>query len=162
MTTKDYNHCVNEYSDAIYTYLCRSYSNQEMAKDVVQSVFEKLWIKKDELDVKQVKSYLFTMARNRAIDVWRKEHRVVSIEAHHDRAQNSAMTESFENMEQAHHYLRSLDERQKSILLLREYEGHSYQDIADIMNMSLSQVKIILFRARKQLMQTNKKKSKAI
>ena len=147
MTTKDYNNCVNEYSDALYTYLCRSYSNREMAKDVVQSVFEKLWVKKDELEVQKVKSYLFTMARNRAIDVWRKEHRVVSIEAHHDRAQSSKMTDSFEYMEEAQHHLSNLDEKQKSILLLREYEGYSYNDIAEIMDMSLSQVKIILFRA---------------
>ena len=162
MTTRDYNNCVHEYSDALYSYLCRSYSDQEMAKDVIQSVFEKLWVKKDELDVKQVKSYLYTMVRNKAIDVWRKERRVISIDSHHDRAQQNKLTESFEYMEEAQFLLKDLDEKQKTILLLREYEGQSYQDIAEIMEMSLSQVKIILFRARKKLMNINKKKSKAI
>ena len=162
MTTKDYNNCVNDYSDALYAYLCRCYSDQEMAKDVVQSVFEKLWIKKDELDVQKVKSYLFSMARNRAIDVWRKEHRVVSIETYHDRAQSSELNESFEYMEEAQHLLKDLNETQKTILLLREYEGYAYSDIAEIMEMSLSQVKIILFRTRKKLMKLNKKKYKAI
>lgn len=161
MTTKDYNHCVNELSDALYRYLCRSYSDAEMAKDVVQSVFEKLWIKRNELEVKEVRSYLFTMARNRAIDVWRKERRVIPIEAHHERATRSQTT-AFEDMDYVNYCLRDLSENQKSIILLREYEGHSYEDIAEIMGMSLSQIKIILFRARKKVLNTVKKKSRAI
>ena len=161
MTTKDYNQCVNDYSDALYRYLSRMYTDQEMARDVVQSVFEKLWIKRDELNLREVKSYLFTMARNKAIDVWRKNKRIISIQEHHDRVElNKA--KSFEDMDYVNYCLRELNENQKSILLLREYEGHSYEDIAEITGMTLSQIKINLFRARKKVMNTVKKKSRAI
>ena len=162
MNTKDYNHCVETYSDSLYRYLCRNYHDMEMAKDVVQSVFEKLWIKRDHLKMEEARAYLFTMARNKAIDIWRKNHRIVAIEDHHDRRVAQSSSQSFEDIDYARYCLRKLNEKQKTVLLLREYEGHSYEDISEITGLTLSQVKIILFRARKKVMDTVKKKSKAI
>ncbi len=162
MDTKDYNHCVKTYADSLYRYLCRSYRDEEMAKDVVQSVFEKLWIKRNNLKMEEARAYMFTMARNKAIDIWRKNHRIIAIEEYHDRQIASPQTQAFEDLDYVSYCLRNLKENQKTILLLREYEGHSYEDIAEIMGMSLSQVKIILFRARKKVMETVKKKSEAI
>jgi RNA polymerase sigma factor (sigma-70 family) len=50
-----------------------------------------------------------------------------------------------------HEALETLPERQKSVVLLRDYEGYSYQEIGEITSMSESQVKVYIFRARKAL-----------
>ena len=49
------------------------------------------------------------------------------------------------------HSLELLSDVQKSILLLRDYEGHSYDEIAEILQISESQVKVYLFRARQKM-----------
>lgn len=58
--------------------------------------------------------------------------------------------------------LKVLNEEQRSIFLLREYEGYPYEDIAQIMGMSLSQVKVTLFRSRQKMLATTQKKIKAV
>mgnify|MGYP002152686501 CR=1 FL=1 len=50
-----------------------------------------------------------------------------------------------------HEALNTLPEKQKSVILLRDYEGYSYQEIGEITEMSESQVKVYIFRARKAL-----------
>ena len=49
--------------------------------------------------------------------------------------------------------LAQLPENQRSIVLLRDYEGYAYKEIAEILKMSETQVKVYLFRARKKLKQ---------
>ena len=44
--------------------------------------------------------------------------------------------------------LEQLPEIQKTVLLLRDYEGYDYQEIGDITNLTESQVKVYIFRAR--------------
>ena len=58
---------------------------------------------------------------------------------------------NFELKEWLHYGLNSLTEQQRSLVLLRDYEGYSYQEIGDITSLTESQVKVYLFRARKAL-----------
>lgn len=161
MTTKEYNQCVDQYADALYRYVSRAFNHIDDARDVVQHCFEKLWLKHHGITVEEVKGFLFVSARNAAIDTWRKEKRLVSLEERTDHA-GSYEDRRWEYWHAAMELLKVLNEEQRSIFLLREYEGYPYEDIAQIMGMSLSQVKVTLFRSRQKMLATTQKKIKAV
>jgi RNA polymerase sigma-70 factor (ECF subfamily) len=81
------------------------------------------------------------------IDMIRKESRNEDFEAaHHDRqVTDHTYTGLFEILEAA---VSRLPEDQRSVILLRDYEGYSYEDIASITGLSESQVKVYIFRGR--------------
>ena len=75
MTIKEYNLCVNEHSDKLYRFILKSMRDRNRAQDVVQDAFEKLWLKIDKVESNKAKAYLFTIAYNKMIDIFRKENR---------------------------------------------------------------------------------------
>jgi RNA polymerase sigma factor (sigma-70 family) len=150
MTEKEYNECVNLYADNVFRFIVKNLRHEEDARDVVQSAFEKLWRNREEVDGAKSKSYLFTVAYNQMIDHLRKVKRIslkdefkaeVSV---YDRQMNNAKAV----LQEA---LARLSETQRSLVMLKDYEGYSYEEIGQIMNLSESQVKVYLHRARLQL-----------
>jgi RNA polymerase sigma factor (sigma-70 family) len=77
MTEKDYNECVKLYADNVYRFILKNLKNEEDAKDVVQSSFEKMWINKEGVEYSKCKRFLFTVAYNTMIDHIRKNKRIV-------------------------------------------------------------------------------------
>jgi RNA polymerase sigma-70 factor (ECF subfamily) len=124
--------------------------HEEDARDVVQTAFEKLWRNRDDVDHEKSKSYLFTVAYNCMIDHLRKIKRVHLKEEFKDEARisNRQVNNTKEILQRA---LSRLSETQRSLVLLKDYEGYSYEEIGQIMNLSESQVKVYLHRARLQL-----------
>jgi RNA polymerase sigma-70 factor (ECF subfamily) len=150
MTEKDYNDCVNLYADNVYRFIVKNLRHEEDARDVVQSAFEKLWRARTEVDHAKCKSYLFTVAYNCMIDHLRKVKRVSLKEEFKEEAriQDRQHNNTKAILERA---LARLSETQRSLVLLKDYEGYSYEEIGQIMNLSESQVKVYLHRARLQL-----------
>jgi len=116
----------------------------------VQTAFEKLWRNREEVDAAKSKSYLFTVAYNQMIDHLRKVKRVyLKDEFREDvRVQNKHMDNVRAILNEA---LARLSETQRSLVMLKDYEGYSYEEIGKIMNLNESQVKVYLHRARLQL-----------
>ena len=150
MTEKDYNECVSLYADNVYRFIVKNLRHEEDARDVVQTAFEKLWRNRDEVDPAKSKSYLFTVAYNQMIDHLRKVKRVyLKDEFREDvRIQNKQMDNARAVLNEA---LARLSETQRSLVMLKDYEGYSYEEIGKIMNLNESQVKVYLHRARLQL-----------
>jgi RNA polymerase sigma-70 factor (ECF subfamily) len=150
MTEREYNHCVNQYADNVYRFIVKNLRQAEDAQDVVQSAFEKLWINREQVDVLRSKSYLFTVAYNQMIDHIRKNKRMVSREDFEPeiRQTHTAQHNAKAVLQQA---LDRLSETQRSLVMLKDYEGYSYEEIGQITNLSESQVKVYLHRARLQL-----------
>ena len=150
MTENQYNECVNLYADGVYRFIVKNLRHEEDARDVVQTAFEKLWRSREEVDNSKSKSFLFTVAYNCMIDHLRKVKRVYLKEDFRDdvRVQHKQINNTKEILERA---LRQLSETQRSLVLLKDYEGYSYDEIGGIMNLSASQVKVYLHRARLQL-----------
>lgn len=149
MTTKEYNLAVDEYADNVFRFVVKHLGNEMSAKDVVQETFTKVWIKRDDIDYKKVKSYLFTAAYNTMLDWIKKEKRSGDIESTPEYGtDNNVNPDLKEILDEA---LDRLPEVQKSVVLLRDYEGYNYAEIADITGLSESQVKVYIFRARKSL-----------
>lgn len=147
MTEREYNHCVSLYADAVYRFILKNLGNTDDSRDVVQSAFEKLWINRELVESERSKSYLFTIAYNQMIDLLRKNKRVTLKEEFHEASMVAApaMHHAKKILDEA---LKKLNEIQRSLVLLKDYEGYSYAEIGTITGLSESQVKVYLHRAR--------------
>lgn len=147
MTVPEYNQCVESNSDNLYRFILKNIRNEEKAKDIVQDTFEKMWRKVSDISSEKCKSYLFTTGYRTMIDLIRREKKqgnfdeVKENKLAHDK-QYSDLNEIL------HEALDRLPEDQKSVVLLRDYEGYSYKEISDITDLSEAQVKVYIYRAR--------------
>ena len=150
MTVKEYNNAVREFGDHVYRFILRSIKDSHRADDIVQDTYEKLWRCVTEIEYGAVKPWLFSTAYNRMIDVIRKESRLTMVENYDD---SSLFTEEFSGdlNEVLHKALELLPAVQRSVILLRDYEGYSYQEISAITNLSETQVKVYIYRGRVSL-----------
>ncbi len=147
MTVKEYNNAVKEHGDHVYRFIYRSIKDSQRAGDIVQDTYEKLWRCVTEIEYAAVKAWLFTSAYNRMIDVIRKDSRIVNVETYDDASLYEEESSSDLN-EVLHHALERLPAVQRSVILLRDYEGYHYQEIATITGLSEQQVKTYIFRGR--------------
>ncbi len=147
MTVKEYNNAVREYGDRIYRFIFRTIRDSHRADDIVQDSYEKLWRCVTEIEYRAVRSWLFTTAYNRMIDVIRKDSRLVGVEQYDDSSLFAAESRADLN-EVLHQALERLPAAQRSVILLRDYEGYSYREIGDITGLSEAQVKSYIFRGR--------------
>ena len=72
MNRKEYNKCVEEYSDAVYRFMLKNTRHVEDSKDIVQEAFTRLWQNHEGIESSKAKSYLFRVAYNYMIDRIRK------------------------------------------------------------------------------------------
>jgi RNA polymerase sigma factor (sigma-70 family) len=150
MTEKEYNQCVHQYADNVYRFILKNLQHEEDARDVVQTAFEKMWINRAEVDNERCKSYLFTVAYHQMIDHIRKVKRIRLKDSFDENARvyDKPAHNTKRILEEA---LSRLSETQRSLVLLKDYEGYSYDEIGQITNLNVSQVKVYLHRARIQL-----------
>jgi RNA polymerase sigma-70 factor (ECF subfamily) len=150
MTEKEYNQCVTDHADHVYRFIVKNLRHEEDARDVVQTAFEKLWRNRQEVEGEKSKSYLFTIAYNAMIDHLRKVKRVYLKDEFREEA--SVIDKPAHNAKAVlQDALSRLSETQRSLVMLKDYEGYSYEEIGQITGLNSSQVKVYLHRARLQL-----------
>ena len=150
MTIEEYNKTVDLYADKLYRFILKSCKIEVLAQDVVQDSFEKLWVKLENVEGIKAKSYLFTTAYHTMLDILKKDKRITDMESggedkHSHSEQYSDLSEV---LQQA---LGTLPEIQRSVILLRDYEGYSYEEIGEITGLNASQVKVYIYRGRMNL-----------
>jgi RNA polymerase sigma factor (sigma-70 family) len=150
MTEEEFNDCVNLYADNVFRFIVKNLKHEEDARDIVQTSFEKMWINREKVENERSKSYLFTVAYHQMIDLIRKNKRVKLEEDFSSSLQTTREPQS-EIKKILNEALYRLNETQRSLVLLKDYEGYSYEEIAVITSLSISQVKVYLHRARIQL-----------
>ena len=150
MTEKEYNDCVTNNADGLYRFLLKTMKHKADAEDMVQNAYEVLWQNRAMVNADTAKAYLFKVAYNKMIDHYRKMNRM-------------DLQESFDNLdrpaEEKRHHLKAvldtalarLSEQNRSLVLLKDYEGYSYEEIGEITGLNASQVKVYLHRSRLQL-----------
>jgi len=147
MTEKEYNGCVDLFADGLYRFIVKNLRHEEDARDVVQSSFEILWKHHVELSFEKAKAYLFTVGYRNMIDHLRKTKRINLVG---EFPEDSQVKEG----QQLHvkstlmRALEQLSEVQRSLMMLKDYEGYSYEEIGAITGLNASQVKVYLHRAR--------------
>ena len=135
--------------------------NREEAEDVVQDTLIKVWNARDrwrELD--SIEAYSFTIARNLSLDRIKKmENQNDSLEEQNTERLDENTSTPSERMIQkdklniVRNIIDELPEKQRSCLQLRDIEGKSYKEIADILSITEDQVKVNIFRARQTVKQ---------
>jgi len=150
MTVEQYNKSVDLYADAVYRFIVKNINQPDEAKDIVQDTFEKLWIKASDVSFEKVKSYLFSTAYHTMIDKIRKNKRISSVDEYGslDPLHDNQYSDLSEVLNEA---IKKIPDIQRSVILLRDYEGYSYQEIAEITGLNESQVKVYIYRGRMAL-----------
>jgi RNA polymerase sigma factor (sigma-70 family) len=147
MNTSEYNEIVEKYADRLFRYILKNIRDRERASDLVQDSYEKLWFRSRDIQFSKAKSYLFSIAHNTMIDSIRKDKRqiVTDIDEMPVISDNRHYSDIKEILDEG---LRRLPEIQRSVILLRDYEGYSYEEIGEISGLNESQVKVYIYRAR--------------
>jgi RNA polymerase sigma factor (sigma-70 family) len=139
----------------LFRFAFRLLDNEEEAKDVVQEVFIKVWNRRERMnEVENWEAWCMRMTKNLSLDRIRSRQRraVDSIDDHFD-VSTAALspqesTELNESMQRITLFINSLPEKQRQVIHLRDVEGYSYNEICEILELDMNQVKVNLFRAR--------------
>ena len=147
MTVEEFNSCVDLYSDNLFRFILKNIKDEEKAKDIVQDTYEKLWLKVSDVQSTNAKSYMFSTAYRTMIDKIRRDKKQGNMEeanlyALADHGQYSDLKEILDDA------LTKIPHDQRMVLLLRDYEGYSYEEISEITGLNASQVKVYIYRAR--------------
>lgn len=150
MTTREYNNCVDKHADGVYRFILKNIKDEHDAQDVVQDAFEKLWVNHENVAGEKAKSYLFTTAYHTMIDHIRRNKNLGSLEDVPE-SNNNTFHDYSDLKEVLDEALEKLNEIQRSVIILRDYEGYSYKEIGEITGLNEAQVKVYIYRARTYL-----------
>lgn len=153
MTRQEYHSAVKEFSARLHRYVFKCLRNSDDAQDIVQDSYAKLWENRKLVDWEKSKAWLFTTAHNALINFLKKQGRTSFFEEGKlDRMGNARNdARQFEVKDAIEKSLETLPPVQRSILLLRDLEGYDYKEIGKILDLTESQVKVYLFRARHKI-----------
>src|SRR6266700_5629015 len=166
--TRSYEELVRRYMNSVYSIAYRVVQNKEEAEDISQEVFVKVYngIKKFEQQA-SFSSWLYRIATNSALDALDKSKRHSKNMALSSRPNSTndgdtdalsqqASTEAgpeehamrTELRECINHVLKKLDREQARLLLMRDFDDLSYDEIAQVLQAGMSAVKMRIHRAR--------------
>lgn len=143
--------------DKLFRLALRITLDRAEAEDVVQDTLIKVWNRRDEwAQFDSIEAYCLTIARNLAIDRSQKmeaQHIGLTPETQEmpDALTPDRQLEYSERLKLVHQLVNELPEKQRTILQLRDIEGKSYKEIADLLQVTEEQVKVNLFRARQRI-----------
>lgn len=140
---------VNAHERPLTIYAARMTGDADRARDIVQDAFLKLWQADREQVEGHVTKWLYTVCRNRALDVRRKEHRMTRLET--NPAAATATATASDTTGRAVAYVASLPARQQEAVRLKFQGGLSYREIAEVMETSVSNVGVLLHTAIKTI-----------
>lgn len=157
MNLKDFQTHILPYKNKLFRFAMSIVGNATEAEDVVQEVFIKIWQNRQQIStLNSVEAWSMKLTKNLSLDKLRSKHRrtdglenvveISSREATPDRA-----TELKDTMSRIKALMFQLPEKQRQILQLRDIEGMTYEEISQVLELPLNQIKVNLFRARKQI-----------
>jgi RNA polymerase sigma-70 factor (ECF subfamily) len=136
----------------LYGFAVRILGDKALAEDALQDVLEKLWKMRKRLDRNNnIKSFAMTVMKNRCIDMIRKEGRYVDETAHKSSMTVESDYESVDMIEQLKKGMQVLPTQQQLVIELKDFQGFSYEEIAEITQLSVNTLRVNLSRARKKL-----------
>ena len=154
-----------QYKNQMYRLALRITLNSQEAEDVVQDVMIKAWrmneagtlvlseVADKDQQTNKLEAYLIRMTRNLAIDRQRlkvnQTEDIDGVDVMNVNDNANVNMERQEKVDQVRALMQQMPEKQRTVMQLRDFEGYSYKEIEDIMQISEDQVKVNLFRARK-------------
>jgi RNA polymerase sigma factor (sigma-70 family) len=149
----EYNDAVKNHARNIFRFVFKNLKDKEASEDLVQDCFLKLWQNRASVDSSKIKSWLFSVAHHATINFAKAEARKTGLDNTEKTliSTGSSSDSQSDLKEIIEKSLQELTSLQRSIILLRDYEGYNYKEIGEILQLSESQVKVYLFRARKRM-----------
>ena len=150
----------NRYKDAVYAFCVKMLLNREMAQDVMQDTFLRIYENRERLlKTDSFKAWLFTIARNQCLNQLRRNNWQVPMDddmvppALVSGAKQTpiAELEKSEKIQLVNRFLSELKPDYREVIILREYQNMSYQEIAAVTRSTMSAIKSRLFKARRKL-----------
>lgn len=146
----------NRYKGPVYAFCVKMLHDREVAADVMQDTFLRLYENRDRLlKTSSFKSWLFTIARNQCLNTMRRDKRMVGygegIEDVPGESTPVSRLEKSERIAMVSDCLMRLKPDYREVLILREYQNLSYEEIAAVTRSTVSAVKSRLFKARRKL-----------
>lgn len=157
MQPTEFKNWIQPLSNKLYATALRLVVNREDAKDIVQEVTMKLWEKREEVGLKEnADAWAIKIVMNQSLD-WLKKHKPIYMDLKDEQFKG----QHFESPEQqlhfkeqlntVHYLVQKLSPLQKTIFDMRELQGQSYQEIAEVLEVDINVVKVNLHRIRKRL-----------
>ncbi len=143
--------------DRLFRLALRITLNRNDAEDVVQETLIRMWNKRGEWEqMDSIEAYALTICKNLALDLNAKSERQnVGLDESRDESPSERTPyeelDSKQRLEIVRRLIDGLPETQRAIMELRDVEGKSYKEIAEVMQLSEEQVKVYLFRARQKV-----------
>lgn len=155
----DLERMIAEYSPLVFHVAFTIVRDRGLAEDVVQETMIKAWRSKDSFrGESSARTWLVKICRNTAIDSLRRQRRVPATVGELPDSADASASADTERIAQGRDEvsrlagaLDSLDELSRTVILLREVEAMSYQEISEVMDVPVSTVKTRLLRARRRL-----------
>ena len=150
----------NRYKDAVYAFCVKMLLNRELAQDVMQDTFLRIYENRERLlNVNSFKAWLFTIARNQCLNQLRRNNWQIPLDSemalppdvHGTKSTPVSDLEKSEKIRLVNRFLAELKPDYREVIILREYQNLSYEEIAAVTRSTLSAVKSRLFKARKKL-----------
>lgn len=140
------------YRGRIYAYALRMVGDKDRANDIFQETFVRVYQQclDSRRNVLNVSAYLFTTARNLCLNAIRDQKPTTAVEDFHQVVYQPSH-ENIELAELVKTALELLPIHHREAFVLREYDGLSYQEIAEITGQTLASVKIHIYRAKEKL-----------
>ena len=145
------------FKDKVYRFVLNMVSDSMDAEDIMQDLLVKIWRRIEQYqEIENKEAWCMTVAKNLAIDKIRaRKAPTTDVSEHYNLSDKSATPDqAYEQEEKMTNIMKLLDElpeKQKMIIHLRDVEGYTYQEIADMTENTLDFVKVSLHRARKAL-----------
>jgi len=140
------------YNRRVYAYCIKMMGAKDVAEDVFQEIFVRVARKREHFKSGNFAAWLFAIARNLCLNAIRDSVSYVPIEDVQDSLQTSPPEEEYD---QSFEILRAAVEQLppdlREVLVLRVYNGFSYNEIAEITDTKLATVKVRIFRAKQKL-----------
>ena len=156
-TITNFQQVYKNYHADVYRFACWICGNKDDAKDITSETFLRAWSATSQLNATTLKGYLLTIARNIYLQNIRKNRNQVEID---DGIIDtypgvSEVTEQKIQLEMVLKSLQSLGELDRSILVMKAYEGLSYKEISNLLGLPISILKVKVHRARIKLITIN-------
>ena len=148
MSHQLFNKSVHEYNNRVCRFVDKLLKDSAAAKDITQESYLKLWENRDNVDYEKVRAWLFTTAYRLSMDYVKRQQRFLTSEY---LPEFTIEQENPDLKSVVNESLALLSDVQRSIVLLKDYEGYSYEEIGEILSLNASQVKVYLFRARQKM-----------
>jgi len=137
----------------VYRFILKNIKDRDTAQDIVQESYVRMWERVKEVAYEKARAYLFTTAYHTMIDHIRKNQRISSLDDSYTETHDESPGTYNDLKEVINEAVAKLPEIQRSVIMLRDYEGYSYEEIGEILQLNDSQVKVYIFRARTFLKQ---------